>query len=119
MLEEAGFRMALYDPFFAPDDRVLTAKYDFVTCTETAEHFFEPRRELETLDSLLMPGGWLALMTEILEPGLTLSSWRYARDPTHVCFYSPATLKWVSSWLEWKPEYPDSIRGVVFFQKAM
>ncbi|MCC5996302.1 MAG: methyltransferase domain-containing protein [Oceanicaulis sp.] len=33
MLTEAGHEMALYDPLFAPDRRVLEARYDFVACT--------------------------------------------------------------------------------------
>ncbi len=64
MLEERGMRMSLYDPFFAPDRSVLERTYDFVTCTETVEHLFEPRREFERFDRLVRPGGWLAIMTE-------------------------------------------------------
>lgn len=52
MLTEAGMRMALYDPFYAPDTAVLNRTYDFVTCTETAEHFRRPGRGLETIGVL-------------------------------------------------------------------
>jgi taurine dioxygenase len=49
MLREAGHEVALYDPFFAPDPAPLAAIYDFVTCTETAEHFHDPRAEFARL----------------------------------------------------------------------
>jgi hypothetical protein len=42
MLAEAGHAMALYDPFFRPDPAALERDYDFITCTETAEHFHHP-----------------------------------------------------------------------------
>ena len=58
-----GTGSALYDPLFAPDRGVLQATYDFVTCTETAEHFHDPALEFARLDALLRPGGLLGLMT--------------------------------------------------------
>ncbi|WP_209427412.1 class I SAM-dependent methyltransferase, partial [Pararhodobacter sp. SW119] len=63
MLREVGHEVALFDPFFAPDPAPLSAVYDFVTCTETAEHFHDARAELARLRGLVRPGGWLAIMT--------------------------------------------------------
>ena len=60
LLREAGHTVALYDPFFVPDRTVLDTRYDFITCTEVAEHFHSPAAEFRRLDSLLKPGGWLA-----------------------------------------------------------
>ena len=42
MLQAEGFQIDLYDPFFFPDKKVFTKKYNFITCTETAEHFHHP-----------------------------------------------------------------------------
>lgn len=59
MFEEAGHPMAIYDPFYAPDERALTAEYDFITATEVVEHLFAPGPELERLVALLPRGaGW-------------------------------------------------------------
>ena len=63
MMVEAGHLVALYDPIYVPDISVLEGHYDFVTCTEVAEHFHDPAREFERLDALLRPGGWLGIMT--------------------------------------------------------
>ena len=87
MLREAGHRVALYDPLFAPDRGVLQATYDFVTCTETAEHFHDPALEFARLDALLRPGGLLGLMTVFQNDDTRFAGWHYRRDPTHVVFY--------------------------------
>lgn len=57
MLREAGHTVALFDPFFYPDPAVLASAYDFITCTEVAEHFHRPAEEFSKLDALLNPGG--------------------------------------------------------------
>jgi 2-polyprenyl-3-methyl-5-hydroxy-6-metoxy-1,4-benzoquinol methylase len=115
MLEEQGFRVSAYDPFFAPDDAALGRRYDFVTCTEVAEHFFEPAAELERLQRLLRPGGWLGVMTELLDEQRDFASWRYVRDPTHVCFYRPPTMRWIADHFGWEAHFVH--RNVVLFQK--
>lgn len=96
MLEEAGFAMDLYDPAFAEDRSVLDHRYDFVTCTETVEHFHHPAAEWSRLHRLVRPGGLLAVMTQPLEPDLDFAGWWYLRDPTHVSLYRPATLQWIA-----------------------
>jgi SAM-dependent methyltransferase len=106
MLEEQGFPTAIYDPFYAPDTGVLTRTYDFVTCTETAEHFHTPRQEFQRLAQLLRPGGVLAVMTQILEDGTDFSQWRYAMDITHVCFYRSRTMEWIAAAFEFDLQRP-------------
>lgn len=115
MLEECGFPTRLYDPFFAPDTSVLRDCYDFVACTETAEHFHAPGREFRRLDALLKPGGLLGLMTGIRLPHHDFETWHYVRDPTHVSFYSPQTLAWIAAHHGWELELPS--RDVAIFRK--
>lgn len=102
MLAERGHPTALFDPIYAADAGVLERSYDFVTCTEVAEHFHAPRQEFERLDGLLRPGGWLAVMTQLRRPDQGFSTWRYVHDPTHVCFYEWATLQWIADWRGWQ-----------------
>lgn len=115
MLEEAGFRMRIYDPYFAPDPDALRDRYDFVTCTETVEHFFAPGAEFERLDALLRPGGWLGVMTTVWLDREPFDDWWYARDPTHTCFYRPATLRWIADRFGWSLERPHP--NVALFRK--
>lgn len=97
MLEEAGHRCALYDPFFFPDPQVLQRRYDAVTCTETAEHFHDPAGEFAGLAALLRPGGWLAVMTRFQNDDAAFADWHYRRDPTHVVFYRAETLAFIAA----------------------
>jgi SAM-dependent methyltransferase len=99
MIERQGHECAVYDPFYADEESVLKTKYDFVTCTEVAEHFNEPKKALDLLLSLVRPDGVLGVMTQF-HPGDSgaavaefFTTWWYARDPAHVCFYSEKTLR--------------------------
>lgn len=103
MLTEAGYPTGLWDPFYHADPAALARTYDFVVCTETAEHFHRPDREFARLAGLLRgKGSHLVLMTRVLEPGVDLAGWWYARDPTHVAFYRPETLAWIARRHGWK-----------------
>lgn len=106
MLREAGHTVALYDPIFQPDRTALDATYDFITCTEVAEHFHDPATEFRRLDGLLRHGGWLALMTRFQTDDARFAQWHYRRDPTHVVFYREATLRWVARHHGWRAEVP-------------
>ncbi len=46
MLRKDGYKMEIYDPFFFPDKNVLSKQYSFITCSETAEHFLIPLKNL-------------------------------------------------------------------------
>jgi hypothetical protein len=115
MLAEAGHPTAIYDPYFAPDAHALERTYDFITCTETVEHFYDPAAELERLDALLRPGGWLGVMTTVRDEQ-PLAEWWYARDATHVCFYRARTFEWIARRRAWTLERPHP--NVALFRKA-
>ncbi len=116
MLREAGHTVALYDPLFHPDSAALDTTYDFITCTEVAEHFHDPAAEFRRLDALLRPGGWLALMTRFQTDDARFANWHYRRDPTHVVFYREATLRWLARHHGWRAEVPCA--NVVLMHKA-
>ena len=90
-------------------------KYNFITCTETAEHFFNPNREFKTLDSILAPGGWLGVMTTFLTEDKSFENWYYRRDPTHVVFYAEKTFEVIAKQRNWKCEIVT--KDVVLFHK--
>ena len=106
ILEEAGHRVHLYDPFFFPRTDVLNQKYDFIVCTETAEHFHFPWKEFERLDRLLRQGGRLGIMTTFLVDGKDFPAWYYRRDPTHVVFYRRKTFYALARIFGWRCEIP-------------
>ena len=96
MLEEAGMRMAVYDPFYAPDEAVLARRYDFVVCTEVVEHFRRPARDWARLVDALRPGGWLGVMTRTAVEPERFAAWHYKNDPTHVSFYGAPVFDWIA-----------------------
>ena len=115
MLNEKGFSMQLYDPFFYPDKSVLKAHYDFITCTETAEHFHDPFAEFDRLDSLLKPKGHLGVMTCFLEEGSSFETWHYRRDPTHIVFYCETSFQVIAAQRKWYCQIPS--KDIVIFSK--
>ncbi len=116
MLGERGFPTTDYDPCFAPDPAPLARSYDFITCTETAEHFHAPAQEFTRLAALLRPGGILAIMTELVRADRPLAEWRYLRDPTHVSLYRRKTFVWVAEQWSWGLDGPAD--NVMLFSAA-
>ncbi|MEX0693524.1 MAG: class I SAM-dependent methyltransferase [Rhodospirillales bacterium] len=117
MLREAGHAVALYDPFFYPDRAPLEHLYDFVTCSETAEHFHHPADEFDRLMSLVRPGGWLAVMTCFQTDDTRFADWHYRKDPTHVVFYREATIRHLADTRGWSCEVP--VKDVALMQRPM
>ena len=116
MLRSDGFDVDLYDPFFFPNKGVFSKQYDFITSSETVEHFFDPFKEFDTLNNLLAPKGWLAIMTSFLTTGDAFEDWYYRRDPTHVVFYSERTFEIIASQRNWVCEVPK--KDIVLMYKA-
>jgi len=107
MAREDGHPCTHYDPFFAPVASRLERRYDFVTCSETAEHFHQPGREFARLRGMLRPGGWLGVMTLPLPDAPEFARWHYRADPTHVVFYSARVFEWIQSALSFdRLEFP-------------
>ncbi len=115
MLAGAGHTVRLYDPFFHPDSRALERTYDFITCTETAEHFHRPARDFARLNRLLRPGGRLAVMTCFHREDVSFADWHYRRDPTHVVFYREETFRKLAARFDWRCEIP--VANVVLMEK--
>ena len=117
MLCEAGYGVSLYDPFFFPDQALLARCYDFITCTETIEHFHRPAEEFARFERMLRPGGWLAVMTCFQTDDGRFLSWHYRRDPTHVVFYRETTLRYIAQSFGWSCEIP--VKDVALMQKPL
>jgi SAM-dependent methyltransferase len=101
LLNREGFMAIGYDPNFGerstPDCMVTDSLtglglFDAVVSTEVVEHFRAPREEWGKMVSLIRPGGFLVVVTSLVVPGIDLSAWYYANDPTHIAFYSELTL---------------------------
>ncbi len=116
MLEEAGHRMEIYDPYFAPEESVLARTYDFVTASEVIEHFRKTRQDLLRIWDCVRPGGWLGMMTKLARDRAAFSRWHYKDDPTHVCFFSRETFDWLAN--KWNAEINFVGNDVILFRRA-
>lgn len=94
LLRRAGFRVATYDRYFAPDTG-LTPPFDAVVATETFEHFRDPRADLDRIAGLLEAGAVLVVMTSLWTPACDIARWHYANDTTHVVFYALETFRYI------------------------
>ena len=115
MLRAAGHDVAVFDPLFANEPELLQQQYDFITCTETVEHFHHPVTEFQRLIDMLNPGGWLALMTTLQDNDKHFADWHYRRDPTHVCFYRQETMRWLADAFDLSMRQPS--RNVILLQQ--
>jgi SAM-dependent methyltransferase len=112
LLREMGFKVDIYDIFFAPEEAYLDKTYDLITCTEVLEHLKDPLKILGIIRNLLNPGGIIAIMT-LFHPVYGLSptpdqlpcekifkDWWYRRDPTHISFFRPETFYHIAKSLD-------------------
>lgn len=106
LLSQAGHTMAVYDPFFANDEKVLNAQYDFISCSEAIEHFHTPAMEWQKWQSLLKPNGILAIMTKRVISVEKFANWHYKNDQTHVSFFSEATFEYLAQQGGYEVSFP-------------
>lgn len=114
MAREQGYTIQGYDPFYAPDTTLLSKRYDFVTCTEVAEHLANPLQEMETIWSLLKPNGFIVIQTQRVLSDQRFCEWRYPVDPTHITFFSEISFQWLAQRWQAKLSFPRS--DVVVFE---
>jgi SAM-dependent methyltransferase len=67
---------------------------DVVTAIEVLEHTYDPVAELQTMRTLLRPGGLLFVTTgNALAHARHLEKWRYVVPEIHISFFEPRTLE--------------------------
>ncbi|PWE00505.1 class I SAM-dependent methyltransferase [Marinilabilia rubra] len=100
-----------YDPIFGP--ALPQGPFDFIFSTEVFEHFHDPEKELRQLDALLKPGGILTVMTMFRPAPGDFENWFYARDDTHVLFYTMKTFEFIASRFRYDMMWNDETRVVI------
>jgi len=115
ILEEQGYDMHIYDHFYAKDEEVLKKKYDFITATEVVEHLYDPQTVLYRLWKMLKEDGLLLFLTQPYPCKEVFDAWYYKNDPTHVCFYSLSTMKWLAS--RWDAQLETVGKDLFIFKK--
>lgn len=96
LLRDKTYEVDGHDPLFGLHADASRA-YDAIVASESLEHFASPRDELTRMSTLLRPGGVLIATTLFHHGPNSLADWWYARDITHLCFYSAATFSFIAS----------------------
>ncbi len=96
MLEEKGYEITLWDPYFIPDASALYRTYDFIFACEVIEHFHNPKESFEHLKSLLNENGVIYCRTTLVPDNQAFSAWGYKNEETHVFFYHEKTIAWIA-----------------------
>jgi len=102
LCERGGLRMRAWDPIFSTDSQALSQDYRFVIATEVVEHFHNPAQSFTEIDGLLKPEGVFGLLTQFWPGESGFQDWFYARDRTHVCFYSRKTMEVIAEKFGWE-----------------
>ena len=94
LLKRRGFASHHYDPYFNDDQAVFLRSYGLITSTEVFEHLADPLSTFRRLESLLKPGGTLAVMTSLRPVSdQDFLTWWYRRDQTHIGFFTEKALR--------------------------
>jgi hypothetical protein len=115
ILNDKGFSIVQYDPFFHHYHDLLNHKYNFIACCEVMEHFYHPKKEFELLRNLLLPGGKLFCMTDLWDETIDFHKWYYKNDQTHVFIYTEDTIQWIQKEIGFSRVTIDS-RLVTFYE---
>lgn len=102
LMKRRGVKMDIFDPIYFNHEEILDESYPLITSTEVIEHFMEPRKSWVRLHGYLGEGGVFAGMTQFHQGPEYFANWWYAKDPTHVCFYSEKTMRWLAEFFGMK-----------------
>ena len=67
---------------------------------EVFEHLIDPKDVIDKLWRVLNPGGVMGIMTKLVKDKNAFTKWHYINDPTHITFYSIATMHYISNYLD-------------------
>lgn len=117
MMQENGYDFSYYDPYFFADGHLLIPEfYNVLTATEVVEHFHFPYQSWKQMVELVADNGYIAIMTQFLNPSIDYKSWWYKNDKTHLVFYREETMKYIATIYNLEIVYNDK-KSVVIFQK--
>jgi 2-polyprenyl-3-methyl-5-hydroxy-6-metoxy-1,4-benzoquinol methylase len=118
LLAREGFNVRGYDPNFTEPHNPCSitsenSVVDAVVSTEVFEHFRDPAREMDRIARLLRPDGLLVVMTALVTEDVSLDTWHYTNDATHIVFYTEGTFEYIARRWGFRVEECDGGRLVV------
>lgn len=92
LLRETGFDCTPYDPLYSIGLDELQLRYDAIILCEVIEHLRDLPGEIAKIKHALNPGGSVFIRTRLYPPIEEFPHWWYKNDPTHINFFSYATI---------------------------
>jgi len=118
MERDYGFKVDIYDLFYAPLKIYEGKTYDVVTSVEVVEHLAEPLVQFEILKNILKDDGILAIQTQFHPRDMDeFRKWHYMRDRSHIAFYTRKTMEKIAEIMELDLIYCDVVRYTTFRRK--
>lgn len=105
LLEDKGYQLDGYDPYYFPRNDLQENYYDYIVCCETMEHFHFPINEFKWMKKLLKNGGFFFGKTKMIDEQTDFHRFNYKNDQTHVVFYSEKTLQKIKDIIGFKDFY--------------
>ncbi len=96
----------------------INSTFDLVTMTEVFEHCYQPMTVIQSILQLLKNKGHWFVQTHTWSDLKLFTSWWYARDPTHVVFFSEKTWDWICVNLQLKLIKSDCKKNFLFVKMS-
>ncbi len=93
ILRGRGWVCDTFDPLYGYPGEDLAPGYGMIILCEVIEHLRDLRASLEDVARLLDAAGAVAVRTRCYPGTGRFSAWWYARDSTHINFFSPEALE--------------------------
>ncbi len=93
ILVNKGIDCIAYDPLYDIGNNTLNSTYDIIIMCEVIEHLKNIQKEVSLLSKLLSEIGYILIRTELLQDNMDFTDWWYTKDPTHINFFSAASIK--------------------------
>lgn len=116
LLLRQGYACEDFDPFFV--EHGLDKKFDYIFSTEAFEHFYNPDQEIQKIRELLSEKGILIIMTARWCDLEAFSTWSYARDNTHICFYHSKTFDYICQKFGFEKLFDDGQKIIILKKRG-
>jgi len=115
LTRDYGYDMDIYDLYYAPEKNYIGKKYDLVTSTEVAEHIDFPLAYFRLLKGCLTEEGNISMKTQFHKNNaFHFSDWHYARDKSHIGFYTEKTMATIAKLVGLKVVYTNHLDYTTF-----
>ena len=114
-----GYKMDIYDLFYATEKVYQDRRYDLITSTEVVEHLADPLAFFKFARDHLNEDGLLAVMTLFHpEEDEAILKSHYLRDMTHISFFSLKTMETIAALTGLEVVYTDHKRYTSFRRRT-